>query len=383
VQEWLRKPFFTATILREVAKKVHAHRLDVGYMTTLPESIPQNPRPRHDFAPSSGTSRHWQKGVAVLGAWLLLLSTGVMAESPAAPQDVPPPWAYAVDPPGVVAPKDDGTLRHVPDSTLAFTLSQVRDGFVSPDWHPSDHPPLPEVVAHGHKPAVMACGYCHRASGTGGPENASLAGLPAAYIIQQMADFKSGARSTSLPLRAPPKNMMALSKAVTTPEIEEAAAYFSSLKLKPIIRVVETDMAPKTYVHGWHLADLQNGEKEPIGQRVVEVPQDLEQFVSRDSRSQFIAYVPTGSIQKGKTLASTAGGGRTVQCAICHGPDLKGLGPIPGIAGRSPSYIVRQLFDFKHGVRAGIGSALMKPTVQNLTLEDMVALAAYAASLEP
>ncbi|MEI9895380.1 MAG: cytochrome C-binding protein [Chthoniobacter sp.] len=314
---------------------------------------------------------------------LLLLSTGAPAETPAVTEDVPPPWAYPIDPPGLVNPKDDGTLRHVPDSPMGLTLSQVRDGFVSPDWHPNDHPPLPEIVAHGDKPAVMACGYCHRAEGTGGPENASLAGLPAAYIIQQMADFKSGARTTSIPLRAPPKNMIALSKAVTTPEIEAAAAYFSSLKLKPIIRVVETDMAPKTQVHGWHLADFKTGEKEPIGQRVIEVPEDLEQFVSRDSRSHFIAYVPTGSIEKGKTLASTGDGGRTVQCTICHGPDLRGLGPIPGIAGRSPSYLVRQLYDLQHGTRAGIGSALMKPTVEKLTLDDMVALAAYAASLEP
>jgi cytochrome c553 len=332
-----------------------------------------------------------QMAKSFLGKHFLLLGTGLLllpafvaaAEISTLNEDVPPPWAYAVDPPGVVAPKDDGTLRHVPNSTLGFTLTQVKDGFLSPDWHPNDHPALPGIVAHGRKPEVMACGYCHRAEGTGGPENASLAGLPATYIIQQMADFKSGARTTSIPLRAPPRNMILLSKAAAAPEIEEAAAYFSSLKLKPIIRVVETDMAPKTYVHGWHLADLKTGEKEPIGQRVIEVPEDLEQFVSRDSRSRFIAYVPTGSIQKGQALASTGGGGRTVQCAICHGPDLKGLGPIPGIAGRSPSYIVRQLFDFKHGARAGIGSALMKPTVEKLTLEDMVALAAYAASLQP
>jgi cytochrome c553 len=282
-----------------------------------------------------------------------------------------------------VAPKDDGTLRHVPDSTITFTLSQVKDGFFSPDWHPNDHPALPEVVAHGRKPQVMACGYCHRAEGTGGPENASLAGLPASYIIQQMADFKSGARSTALPLRAPQKNMLALAKLATSPEIEAAAAYFSSLKPKRIIRVVEADEAPETHVHGWHLADLQNGKKEPIGQRIIEFPEDLEQFISRDSRSHFIAYVPTGSIEKGKALATTGGNGRTVQCTICHGPDLRGLGPIPGIAGRSPSYMVRQFYDFQHGIRAGLASALMKPTVEKLSLEDMIALAAYAASLEP
>jgi len=325
----------------------------------------------------------------------------VLAEAPSG--DVPPPWAYAVDPPGVKAPKDDGTLRHVPNSTLALTLSQVRDGFVSPDWHPDAHPPLAPIVAHGRKPEVMACGYCHRAEGTGGPENASVAGLPAAYIIQQMADFKSGARSTSMPERAPQKNMMALAKKLTPAEVEEAAAYFSSLKLRPIMRVIESDMVPETYVHGWHLANLNNGKKEPIGQRIIEMPEDLEQFVSRDAHSVFIAYVPPGSIEKGKVLATT-GGGRTIQCTICHGPDLRGLShidtaaatgkvdagaasllktPIPGIAGRSPTYIVRQLFDIQHGVRAGAGTVLMKPTVEKLTMEDMIDLAAYASSLQP
>jgi cytochrome c553 len=331
-----------------------------------------------------------------MGAFLTLALPSI-AETPPSKEDAPPAWAYPVDPPGVVAPKDDGALRHVPDSSLGLTLSQVKDGFLSPDWHPGDHPAMPEIVVHGRKPAVMACGYCHRAEGTGGPENASLAGLPAAYLIQQMADFKSGARQTSIPMRAPPKNMIALAKLVTAAEIEQAVAYFSSLKLKPIIRVVETDMAPKTHVHGWHLADLKNGETEAIGHRIIEVPENLEQFISRDSRSQFIAYVPKGSIEKGKALASTGGNGRTLQCAICHGPDLKGGvipagvipgdvkvgGPVPGIAGRSPSYIVRQLYDIQHGVRAGTGSVFMKPTVEKLTMDDMIALAAYAASLPP
>jgi cytochrome c553 len=335
-------------------------------------------------------------GFIALGAFLALALVSI-AQTPSSKEDAPPPWAYPVDPPAVAAPKDDGAFRHVPDSLIGLTLSQVKDGFVSPDWHPGDHPPMPEIVVHGRKPAVMACGYCHRASGTGGPENASLAGLPAAYLIQQMADFKSGARQTSVPMRAPPKNMIALAKLATDAEIEEAAAYFSSLKLKPIIRVVETDKAPTTHVHGWHLADLKNGESEPIGHRVIEVPEDLEQFISRDSRSQFIAYVPPGSIEKGKSLANTGGEGRTVQCAICHGPDLRGGvvpvgiipgnanagGPVPGIAGRSPSYIVRQLYDIQHGARAGSGSAFMKPTVEKLTMDDMIALAAYAGSLPP
>ena len=147
--------------------------------------------------------------------------------------------------------------------------------------------------------------------------------------------------------------------------------------------MVEADTVPRTYVTGWHLAASSTGGREPIGQRIVEVPEDLERFVSRDARSRFIAYVPPGAVQKGQALAASGGGGKTVQCGVCHGTDLKGLGPIPGIAGRSPSYIVRQLYDFKRGARAGISSPLMKPTVEKLTRRRHLSLAAYAASLTP
>ncbi len=128
---------------------------------------------------------------------------------------------------------------------------------------------------------------------------------------------------------------------------------------------------------------LNSGEKEPIGQRIIEVPEDLEQFENRDPRSQFIAYVPIGSIAKGAALVSTGGEGKTLQCAICHGQDLKGLGGIPSIVGRSPSYVVRQLYDIQNGARAGMATQLMKATVANLTVEDMVSIAAYLASQTP
>jgi cytochrome c553 len=59
------------------------------------------------------------------------------------------------------------------------------------------------------------------------------------------------------------------------------------------------------------------------------------------------------------------------------------LSDVPRLAGRSPSYIVRQLYDFKVGARTGGGSELMKPVVASLTLDDMIDLAAYVASLPP
>ena len=130
----------------------------------------------------------------------------------------PPAWAYPVNPPDFKPVPDDGTVRRVPGSTAGYTLTQLRDLFISADWHPADYPVRPEIVASGRKPDVRACGSCHRADGPGGPENANLTGLPAAYIIQQLADFKSGARKGSVDRGNPTtfKNLVAkvLSKPV-------------------------------------------------------------------------------------------------------------------------------------------------------------------------
>src|SRR3954465_9330085 len=250
-------------------------------------------------------------------------------------QNEPPEWAYPVNPPDFKPAPDRGIPREVPGSSAAYTLTQIRDLFSAADWHPGDHQPMPEIVSQGRKPEVRACGVCHRAGGTGGPENASLAGLPATYIIQQMADYKSGARGTSVPERVPVRLMTATGKAVTDPEVEAAAAYFSALKPQANLKVIESDIAPKSYVFGWHLAATTTGEMEPLGQRVIEVPDNLEHFESRDGRARFTAYVPPGSIERGRLLAAGGEVGKAPACAICHGPDLKGLGPMPGIAGRS------------------------------------------------
>jgi cytochrome c553 len=274
-------------------------------------------------------------------------------------------------------------LRHVPDSSAAFTLTQIRDLFNVPDWHPDDHPPMPGPVQHGPRPGVFACGFCHLPNGLGRPENSSLAGLPAAYIAQQVADFKSGVRKTSEPASVPIALMIGVAKGATEDEVKTAAEYFAALKPRPWIRVVETDTVPKTKVAGWMLVASQPAAMEPIGQRIIEMPENLERTELRDSASGFVAYVPVGSIEKGEALVTAGAAGKTIPCAICHGPDLKGLGPVPALAGRSPSYIVRQLYDIQHGVRNGSWTELMRAVVGQMSEEDMVSIAAYTASRAP
>ena len=316
------------------------------------------------------------KFAVVLTYAFLAVAAGV----PAHAADSLPVWAYPVNPPGLKPAPDDGALKHVPNSAAAYTLTQIRDLFSPPDWYPDNHPSMPDVVGRGNKPGQFACGFCHLPNGLGRPENSSLAGLPASYIAQQVADFRSGARKSSEQASLPVNFMVAVAKLVSEEDTKIAAEYFASLKPAPWIRVVETETVPKTKVGGWMLIADDSGGREPIGQRIIEMPENLERTELRDSSSGFIAYVPPGSIRKGEALI-TNGAGKTTPCAICHGAGLKGLGPVPALAGRSPSYIVRQLYDMRHGVRNGQWAELMKPVVAELSEEDLVAIAAYTASL--
>ena len=327
--------------------------------------------------------------VGAVCAAFLLLALPVVAQTPsdrsvtAAPSTPPyPAWAYPWDPDFVVPLADDEPQR-VPESTATFSWKQARDLFFSPDWHPDNQRVMPEIVARGRKPDVRACGSCHRAEGTGGPENSSLAGLSMAYFVQQMRDIKSGARKFSVPQRSSVLLMTAAAKAMTDAEIQMAAEYFSALEPKKTIKVIETDTVPRTYIARLFFVKRPEGGTEPLGRRIIEVPNDVEQFELRDTLSQFTAYVPPGSVATGEALVKTGGAGSTVPCATCHGADLRGLGPIPGIAGRSPSYLVRQLYDFKQGARTSVASVLMKPTVEKLTEDDMISLAAYIATRAP
>jgi cytochrome c553 len=300
--------------------------------------------------------------------------------------EAPPYWAYAVNPPAsaadTAAKPDDDSPIHLPGSKRSFTRSQVHDLFHAVDWHPSAHPTMPGVVAHGRTNEMYACAYCHLPNGQGRPENSSLAGLPAAYIIQQLADFKSGARKSSDPDFKPASNMVSVGAKATDAEIQAAAEYFAALKPKPWIRVIEAKFVPKTHVAGWMLVVSTPHEMESIGDRIIETPENLERTELRDDSSGFIAYVPPGSLKRGKALVTTGANGKTTACSTCHGPNLRGLNSVPSIAGRSPSYIVRQLYDMQSGARAGANIQQMKPVVANLSLYDIIDIAAYTSSLE-
>jgi cytochrome c553 len=330
----------------------------------------------------------------VLGLAALGLCSFLAADLSNAAAVDPPPWAYGFAAPAGAAPQPaeapavsrsadpDQTPRTLPGSSGSFTLAQIRDAFGPADWFPGDHPPMPDVVARGRRPDVRACGLCHYPNGKGRPENAGIAGLPVEYFVQTIADFRNGARRSADSRKNNTNTMINIARAMTDQEIRAAAEYFGAMKWTPWIRVVETNMVPKTRIAGGMFIRLEDGEMEPIDARIIEVPENAARTELRDPRSGFIAYVPTGSVEKGAALVAS-GASRTTACAVCHGEDLMGLGPVPGIAGRSPSYIVRQLYDMQTGARKGTWTDLMKPVVANLTPDDMLAIAAFTSSLQP
>ncbi len=325
-------------------------------------------------------------------ALAFLIAPAIMAKPPQQEKETPPPWAYgfqsAADPSPSAGPAaaatpvpDDGTLRHLPDSPFSFTLTQIRDGFGPADWYPGDHPQMPEIVAHGKKPEVRACSLCHYPNGKGRPENAGIAGLPYDYILQELAEFKNGERASADPRKPNTHFMVDFAKSMTDDEGKAAARYFASMQWTQWIKVVETETVPKTRIQNGMFLRFEGDATEPIGRRIIETPVNAETTeLLRDPRSGFIAYVPVGSIKKGEALVMKGGAGKTTQCTICHAADLQGLGPVPGLAGRSPSYLVRQLYDIQHGYRSGIWTSLMKPVVANLSADDMLAIAAYLSS---
>jgi cytochrome c553 len=308
---------------------------------------------------------------------LVLLTSIVAAQNPT-PTTIPnglPEWAYnipdKVQPP---EPKVPSVVR-VAGSSKELEATAVAGNANPPDWFPDEHPAPPRSVKG---PMPNACGSCHLMSGQGHPESADIAGMPAEYIIRQMNYFKSGARKEEA-------RMGPIARAVSDEDLRQAAEYFAAVKPSPFVKVIEAATPPKTYVSAdaRHRRIMPDGGTEPIGRRIIQIPEDPMQTTIRNPHSGFIAYVPPGSIKKGEGLVKTGGSGKTIQCAICHGDALTGLGEVPRLAGLQPVYIARQLIQMQNGTSAGTNAALMKKVVAKLSEEDIIAIAAYLGSLPP
>lgn len=304
-----------------------------------------------------------------------LAALAAMAVSGASLADQRPDWAFFVPStaPQIRQPAAPGPV----------------DVLNPPDWYPAEHPPMPAVVAHGSPPQkgggapILPCALCHLANGLGHVESASLAGLPADYIIRQLDEFRGGGRRITVGDAHAQQLLSTLKSSYTDAQVRAAAAYYSALTPCAWISVRETKQVPVSVVDPTSLmrTALPGRGGEWLGSRIVELPEDESALRRRDGHSGFIAYVPEGSLARGKVLTMTTAWG--VPCAVCHGKTLNGLGGVPPLAGRPPTYLVRQLWNFQSGERRGRMSAPMQAIAAQMRVDDMLALAAYLASLPP
>jgi len=324
--------------------------------------------------------------IRILAALSVGLPLALRAQARAPSLEVPD-WVYPVPVRGAgggTPRPDTAKVFHVPNSTIGYTIKQINNTFDPPDWHPATHTKPPEIVAHGRKPAIYACGFCHLPDGRGRPENASLAGLPSKYIVQQMMDIASGARrsASSKPSR-PMELMKQMAESSTAADMKQAAAYFSKQKLRYSPRVIESATVPKTHPSSGLYVRDPGTDVDSLGDRIVEFASDPERHEIRDAAAEYVAYVPIGSIARGRVIATKATKANPKPCVSCHGDLLHGVKLVPPIAGRSPTYLMRQLLAFKAGTRSAKDGAPMREVVEKLSVDDLVAAAAYVASRKP
>lgn len=288
-------------------------------------------------------------------------------------------WAFPFAARPVPTQWSTARIRRLPGSAQVFSDAQLHDQFRAVEWRPVRGASVPPIVRQGRRPNAMACGFCHHVDGGGRPENSSLAGLPAEYLIRQMEHMRSGLRKGADGSWAPASAMHRVALGVTPAEARAAASYFARQRFIPRTRVVEAAMIPSAVATSGVYRF--GAGRQPLGLRIVEGPEDFGRFQLRDNQARYVAYVPPGALARGARLAA-GGGGRIQPCAECHGAGLKG-GVGPPLAGRSPTTAVRQLVAFQSGARGGAEAVPMQGVARGLSPRDMIDVAAYAASLRP
>lgn len=179
-------------------------------------------------------------------------------------------------------------------------------------------------------PQAATCIACHQTTGLGMPHLApATAGMPAAYIAEQIRHFQNGERKNAI--------MQPMVAGLDDAGIKAVSEWFASLPLpQPATLVVRGDKAPQ------ELTDV--GEK--------------------------LAYL--GAWER-----------NIPSCVSCHGPEGVGVGDtFPHLAGQHADYIESQLHAWQKGTRTGDSHELMGHIAKQLTAEEITAVASYFANVE-
>ena len=195
--------------------------------------------------------------------------------------------------------------------------------------------------ANAGKEKSATCSACHGPTGvSASPMFPNLAGQNDAYIIKQLKDFKSGARTDAM--------MAPMAANLSEADMADLAAHFSGLPS----------------------ANEQAAASASAGSSSDAAPASAPAA----GNVEIVASTPASAIYAGNVAA---GKDKALVCAACHGADGNSLVPMyPSLAGQSANYIAKQLADFKSGNRK---DPVMAGMVAALSKEDMNDLAAFFA----
>ena len=185
--------------------------------------------------------------------------------------------------------------------------------------------PLVDGDVEAGKTKSGQCAACHGPQGNmQSGQFPKLAGQGAPYIYEQLKLFKSGDRQNGV--------MAGQVAGMNDQDMKDLAAYFADQQTRPGAADVKVAPAGAAIYHG---GDPEN-----------DIP----------------------------------------SCAGCHGPS--GLGnaaaKFPRLSGQSPQYVAAQLKAYRDGKRSGYRNAtIMNGVAENLSDDDIQALASYVAGLGP
>ena len=183
------------------------------------------------------------------------------------------------------------------------------------------------VVVGGKDASVTPCFMCHGLDGVGDSAGAfpRLTEQAAFYMYKQLIDYASGARPSDV--------MTPIAREMTEPQMANVAFYYS---------VVDAPYAPRPVVEPEVLA------------RGREIAED---------------GLPEAGLQA---------------CNFCHGEDGGGNPPLfPYLAGQYAPYTELQMQLFKRDIRTNDPLAVMRDIAEDLSDEDIRAVALYFEWLRP
>ena len=185
----------------------------------------------------------------------------------------------------------------------------------------------PEASAAATPPQVSQCAACHGANGMGNQASGfpALAGLPSAYLQEQLAAFRSKERSNAI--------MTGMATPLTGADMAALGDYYAALPVPtaPLPPVLPAGVGADMALRG----DWQTG---------------------------LAAGIPS--------------------CDSCHGPGGAGVGAwFPRLAGQPAVYLAAQLNSWRDGTRKTGPLGLMSAIAHRLTPAQITAVAAYYAAL--